>query len=407
MNNPFKTIAISLIPNFNFSDVVFSKLLIFKPWKYFDEKPQCQLKKDLSKYLDQKYVQLFDSGRNALYFLLKAINIKSGDEIIIQSLTCSVVPAAILWAKAIPIYIDIDKNYNLDPEKLAASITSKTKAIIVQHTFGTPANLDKIIAICKAKKIILIEDCAHGLGGSYRGQKLGTFGQASFYSFGRDKVISGVWGGAISTNDQEINDSLLRLTLNLPTHGYGWTTKQLWYPPLMYIITKTYNFLKIGKILHFIFRKIKLLSDAVTLEEKLSQKPVIFYQGLPSPLCLLISKQLKKIDCMVQHRQRLAYFYSQQLNTPYNSNSSYLRYSIEVNNPNKLRKSAASKSIFLGDWYSTVISPKDIDSNIFKYIPNSCPQAEKVTQTIINLPTNPNLSLVDAQKVVNIIKQWK
>ena len=86
---------------------------------------------------------------------------------------------------------------------------------------------------------------------------------------------------------------------------------------------------------------------------------------------------------------------------------SVLEYSIETNNPNKLRQYSATKNIFLGDWYNTVIAPKDINLSLFKYKTNSCPKAESATKTIINLPTNPNLSLVDAKKVVNIIKQWK
>lgn len=407
MNNPFKAITISLIPNYKVSDVIYSKLLALQPWKFSNKNSQIELETSLSKYLNQKYIKTFDSGRTALYFLLKAIDTKAGDEIIVQALTCSVVSASILWTEANPIYVDIDKTLNIDPEKLISSITPKTKAVIIQHTFGTPANLDKIVSICKSKKIILIEDCAHGLGNSYKNQKLGTFGQASFYSFGRDKVISGIWGGAISTNDESIYQKISDLTKKLPEHSFLWTLKTLMYSPLMFWITKTYGLLKIGKIIHFISRKVKILSDAITPGEKQAIKPAIFYKNLPSPICLLVSRQLQQIDSIIQHRQQLAYFYSQQLNTPYNPDSSYLRYSIEVKDPNKLRKLAATKNIFLGDWYNTVIAPKDIDLELFKYKIGSCPKAEAVTKTIINLPTNPNLSTIDAQKVVNIIKPWK
>ncbi len=407
MNNPFKTIAISLIPNFTFSDVVRSKLLIFQPWNYQNSDSQNTLKKNLATYLNQKHVELFDSGRTALYFLLQALNIKTGDEVIIQSFTCSVVPASIIWTGAVPIYADIDKTYNLDPEKLSKLITPKTKAVIIQHTFGTPANIDKIVSVCKSKKIILIEDCAHGFGNSYKGQKLGTFGQASFYSFGRDKVISGVWGGAVSINDSQIFENLRKLTSKLPRHTLSWTLKQLIYPPLMFVITKTYSFFKLGKVLHFCFRRLHLLSDAITPQEKQGIKPKTFYQGLPSPLCLLVINQLKKIDAFIQHRQRLAHFYSEKLNTKFDPSSSYLRYSLEIDNPQKIRSKSALKNIFLGDWYTTVIAPKDINLSHFMYQTGSCPQAEAMTQKIINLPTNPNLSLADAQKVVNIIKQWK
>ncbi len=407
MNNPFKAISISLIPNFKFKDILYIKSLIIRPWLHFNNKPQLQLKENLSKYLDQKYIQLFDNGRSALYFLLKAFDIKEDDEVIIQSLTCSVVSASILWTKATPVYIDVDKSYNIDPGKLISVINNKTKAIIVQHTFGTPANLDKIISICKKHKIILIEDCAHGLGASYKNKKLGSFGQASFYSFGRDKVISGIWGGAISTNDKNINDKIINLTKDLPQRSFLWTLKTLLYSPFINIILQTYSLLNIGKILHFILRKTKLLSDAIEHFEKKAQKPSTFYREISPQLCLIIIKQLNSIDSIIKHRQQIAYFYSQELSSSFNPDSSYLRYTLEINKPNELRKFSASKKIFLGDWYNTVISPKDINTDTFKYIDNSCQNAQSKTLKIINLPTNPNLSLLDARKVVNIIKQWK
>lgn len=407
MTNPFKIIAISLIPNFKFSDVFLSFKLSLQSLTTSNKKPQQQLIENLSKHLNQKYIHLFDSGRVSFYFLLKALDIKKNDEIIIQSFTCSVVPASILWTGATPIFIDVDKTYNLDPKDLKNKITSKTKAVVIQHTFGTPANIDEIQKICKQNKITLIEDCAHGLGNSYKGQKLGSFGKASFYSFGRDKVISGIWGGAVSTNDPAISQKIEELTKNLPERKTFWAFQTLIYPILMYKIIKTYSFLNLGKFLHFVLRRSKILSDAITPKEKEAKIPKIFYKNLPSPVCLLIISQLKKINFLIQHRQKLAFFYSQKLKTEYNPNSSYLRFPLKIENPNKLRSFAASKNIILGDWYNSPIIPKDIDITKFGYIANSCPKTEKLTNLIVNLPTNPNITQKDADKIVKIIEQWK
>lgn len=407
MTNPFKIIAISLVPNFKFQDIFLSFKLSLQPWLNSNPKPQQQLIESLSKYLGQKYIHLFDSGRVSFYFLLKALDIQKNDEVIIQAFTCSVVPASILWTGATPIFADIDKTYNLDPKDLKNKITSKTKAVVIQHTFGTPANIDEIQKICKQNKITLIEDCAHGLGNNYKGQKLGSFGKASFYSFGRDKVISGIWGGAISTNDPIISKKIEELVKNLPERKNSWIFQTLIYPILMYKIIQTYSFLNLGKFLHFILRRSKILSDAITPQEKKGEIPIVFYKNLPSPICPLILNQLKKINAMIQHRQKLAFFYSQQLEVEYNPNSSYLRFPMQIEKPNELRAFSASKNIILGDWYSTVITPKDIEPSKFGYIYNSCPKAENLTKLIINLPTNPNISLKEAEKVVKIIKQWK
>ena len=82
-------------------------------------------------------------------------------------------------------------------------ITPKTKAIIVQHTFGIPANMNQLVVFAKKHGLYLIEDCAHSLGATYQGKKVGSFGDAAFFSFGRDKVVSSVWGRGGSNESKE------------------------------------------------------------------------------------------------------------------------------------------------------------------------------------------------------------
>ena len=89
------------------------------------------------------------------------------------------------------MYVDIDHTtLNIDPDLIEQAITPNTKAILVQHTFGCVAELDRVIDICQRHNLKLIEDCAHALGASYKGQSVGTYGDMAIYSFGRDKVIT-------------------------------------------------------------------------------------------------------------------------------------------------------------------------------------------------------------------------
>ena len=120
--------------------------------------------------------------------------IGEGDEVLVQAFTCVAVPNSVLWAQATPVYADIDATLNIDPIDVEKKITNRTKAIIVQHTFGIPADMDALVALAKKHNILLIEDCAHSLGATYKGKKVGTFGDAAFFSFGRDKVVSSVFG---------------------------------------------------------------------------------------------------------------------------------------------------------------------------------------------------------------------
>src|SRR3989344_5044040 len=98
---------------------------------------------EVKKWFQKRYlnysVQTFNSGRSALYALLQSFDIRTGDEVIVQAFTCVAVPNAVLWSGAKPVYCDIDEGYNIDLTDLERKITTRTKAIIVQHTFGIPA----------------------------------------------------------------------------------------------------------------------------------------------------------------------------------------------------------------------------------------------------------------------------
>src|SRR3989344_152477 len=387
-------ISISLIPNFKFTDLF-----------YFFKKSDLSL--SLSQFLGIKYLEIFESGRSAFYFLLKALGVGAGDEVIIQAFTCVAVPNAVLWTGAKPIFVDISETFNLDVGKLEAAVTAKTRAVVVQHTFGYPAQMDKIVEFCRRKKLFLIEDCAHGLGNTYGDKKLGTLGIASFFSFGRDKVISGVWGGAVATSDAGLSKKIKDLTKGLPIRGMGWTIRQILYPVFMFLILKTYDFWGVGKLLHGISRRFKFFDQVITIEEKRGQKPATFYHGLPQPLANLAAFQLVKLDAIIAHRRMLARFYSESLDSKFDVSSTYLRFSLLVSDPDGLRQLAARQNIYLGDWYDQVVAPKTVNLTAAGYTLGSCQRAEKISRQIVNLPTNPNIDINKAQKVVALIKQWK
>lgn len=406
MDNPFKTISISLLPNFGWREFFRSLKWLMTPWKWKGYKKEIILKEKLSQYLGRKEVFLFDSGRSALKILLKALEVNENSEVIIQGFTCSVVPGAIKSVGGVPVYVDIDKNYNMDARKLSEAISKKTKAVIVQNSFGTPANLARIRDICKKNKLVLIEDGAHGLGAEYEGKKLGGWSEVSFLSFGRDKVISAIWGGAIITNDEKLAGKIKKLNSELSRMGAGWVGKQLVYVILTQKIVALYNFFGLGKLLHKISGQLKWLSEPISKEEKLGNSREV-KKGIVDPLADILIGQLDRLDEMVFHRRMLAKFYSDELGEEFYPSSSYLRYPIEVEDPMGLRKAAADKNIFLGDWYDQVVAPKSIDLEKFGYSRGSCIEAEKAALRIVNLPTNPNIGLKDAAKVIAVVKKWK
>ncbi|MDY6867094.1 MAG: DegT/DnrJ/EryC1/StrS family aminotransferase [Chloroflexota bacterium] len=145
-------------------------------------------------------------GETAIYTSLLAMGIGQGDEVILQSFTCPSVPYPIINSGATPVYVDIDPTtFSLDPNKIEEKISKKTKAIVIQHTFGIPAAIDPILDIARTYNLWVIEDCCHAFGARYKGQEVGTFGDVAIYSFGWYKpLVLGVGGAAV------VNNSFLR-----------------------------------------------------------------------------------------------------------------------------------------------------------------------------------------------------
>jgi dTDP-4-amino-4,6-dideoxygalactose transaminase len=166
--------------------------------------------KDLQDYLNIKHVAALSSGTAAIHLALILLGIEQGDEVIVSSFTFSATVNPIVYQKAIPVFVDSEKEtWNMDPELLEQSIKdrikngTKPKALIVVHLYGMPAQIEKIMDIANKYEIPVIEDAAEALGSSYKGQKLGTFGKFGILSFNGNKIITTSGGGALISNDQK------------------------------------------------------------------------------------------------------------------------------------------------------------------------------------------------------------
>jgi dTDP-4-amino-4,6-dideoxygalactose transaminase len=199
-----RPITISLSPNAQPDDVALARRRLFDRARWFDQSEVEALEREFAALFGAEYTALaVNSGRSGQWTILKALGYGVGDQVAVQSFTCVAVPNSVIWLGASPVYVDIDATYNLTAETLRARITPQTRAVIVQHTFGILADLEPIRALCDERGLVLIEDCCHGLGARYRGKPIGSFGKAAFFSFGRDKILSSVFGGMIITADRE------------------------------------------------------------------------------------------------------------------------------------------------------------------------------------------------------------
>ena len=163
-----------------------------------------QFEQEYAKYLGAGYALGVTSGSAALKIALAALDVGPGDEVIVPPFTFIATYEAVLEVGAIPIVGDIDESLNLDPDSIEKRISPYTKAVIPVHMCGAASRIDKIVEIAKKHKLKVLEDNAQSAGGSFRGKKLGTFGDAGILSFDYYKTMTTGEGGMVLTNSREL-----------------------------------------------------------------------------------------------------------------------------------------------------------------------------------------------------------
>lgn len=168
---------------------------------------------EYAQYLGAEYAVGVGNGLEAIHLALRALNVGSGDEVIVPSNTYIATWLAVTHAGAEPVPVEPDPaTYNLDPARIRAAITSRTKAIVPVHLYGQPAHLDPILDIAKQYGLSVVEDAAQAHGARYRGRRLGAHGHAVAWSFYPGKNLGALGdAGAVTTNDPDVADRVRTL----------------------------------------------------------------------------------------------------------------------------------------------------------------------------------------------------
>lgn len=203
---------------------------LFRPYFDFDELEQIidvlksgwvsqgpkvkEFEDQVADYIGAKYAIATTNCTSALHLALLSIGVTKGDEVIVADYTFPATGHSVLYCGAIPIFVDINPNtYNIDPDKIEELITDKTKAIIPVHTFGQAAEMDKIVKIAKEYNLKIIEDSACALGAKYKNSYAGTIGDIGCYSFHARKGITTGEGGMVVTDDDYLAEKIRHLAV--------------------------------------------------------------------------------------------------------------------------------------------------------------------------------------------------
>lgn len=186
-----------------------------KWWRTVGSKVE-EFEKKFAKMQDCKYCLGVTSGTHALEIAMSSLGITRGDEVIVPAFTYVSTCSAVIYCNATPVLVDVDsETFCIDPKAFEKAITPKTKAVIPVHMAGHPCDMDEICRIAKAHNIYVIEDAAHAHNGSYKGRKLGSFGDVAIFSFQNGKLMTCGEGGALVTNNKEVYEKAFLI------HGVG------------------------------------------------------------------------------------------------------------------------------------------------------------------------------------------
>lgn len=312
---------------------------------------------EFCKYLGWKpgHAVAFSSGTAALYLALISLGVGPGDKIIIPTYVCSAVLNAIYLARAKPILVDINPDdFNISFKEVKKKINSRTKAIIVPHIFGMPADVDKFLML----GVPIIEDCAQAIGAKLEEKHLGTFGKAAIFSFYASKVLTTGYGGMIFSKDK--------------------------------------NF-------------IERVKDYREFDCRKEYKPRFNFQ-MSDFQAAMGKVQLKKLSLFLKKRKRIANEYYNVLSLDKvwppknikNKEPNFFRFLIRTDEPPKMKRFLEKKGI------KTII-PIETYEVLHRYLgknPKDFPVGENVAKTTLSLPIYPSLSASEIKIIKESIKKY-
>ena len=394
-----------------FEDCLIALRYLVHPRQLVDGESIAEFERAFAEQIGVRYAYSFCHGRVGLYGLLSGLGIGPGAEVLLQAPTHIVVANAIRYTGARPVYVDCRlDNYNMDLEQAEQRITPRTKALVLQHTFGLPVDLDVALDLTRRHGIYLIEDCVHALGATYDGRQVGSFGHAAFFSSEETKTISTTMGGMVVTDDPELAARVQEFQQSCARLSTWQTFRYVLKLALYHWMTEPHVHQYTRAIYEFLGKR-NPLPQPTTDEEVYGRRPANYEQRLSNAQAALGLRQLRRLETNVAHRRAIAAAYSELLSAegykvpqaPAKAEPVYVRYPVWVEDP-ALAARVATRRATLGTWFSSVLEEADTPA-CGDYEMGSCPRAEEAAKHLINLPTNPRVNARDVEAIVLAVKQ--
>jgi len=341
-------------------------------------------------------IHLYWKGRVALYAALKSAGISPEDEVIIPGLTCVVVPNAILYCKAKPVYADVRPDtLTLDVDSVANLINKKTKAIIIQNTFGLSADVDTLVHMARERNILALEDCTHGFGGFFKGHVNGTLADASFFSTQWNKPYSTGLGGILLVNRREFFPEFDTVNCNLISPEKKelaclWLSIQA----RRFLLTDSYYW-DLLRLYRWLSKKGLITGSSSTEEIESTSIPEDFFKGFSKLQATVGVQELSNLDNVINTRRKAAFAYRQVLashnkwhvSAQHDANNSHLKFPVLVRNRRAFFNAAEKEKIRLSDWFISPIHPVEKNFSDWRLDSNAIPRSCSISQKLVTVNT--------------------
>jgi dTDP-4-amino-4,6-dideoxygalactose transaminase len=362
-------------------------------------------------HVDAEQVSLYWKGRVALYTVLKAMGVGPGDEVVLPAFTCVVVPNAILYLGATPIYVDINPTVLCcSAEQIEQVLTPKTKVILIQNMLGLSFEVEEIVSLAKARGIYTIEDCTHGFGGKHQGVFNGLRSDASFFSSQWNKPFSTGIGGMLLINNRDLLQSvnLLKSYLIKPS-----TKDQFILFILIWARTyllKGFTYWTFLRMYRWLSKKGVVVGSSSASELEGIQMPKDYVKGMSKVQCRAGIKALSNLEQLISQRKNSGILVQDWLTSQgkttlpaeHLAQHAFLKYPMLVKDRELFLQQAEKEKIPLGDWFISPLHPVLDSLEPWGLEVSNVPNAVYISKHIVNLPLE-----IPVPRLINFLELYK
>ena len=359
----------------------------------------------------------FWKARVALYAVLKALGVGAGDEVILPGYTCVMDVNPIKYLGAKPVYVDIEPDtFNMNVGLLEEKISPATKVIIAQHTYGYVCDIDRIIEIAARHNIAVIEDCCLCFGSTYKGRLAGTMGVASYFSGQWNKPFTTGLGGVAVCFDEKLASRMRDICKNELIEP---SFKEKMMLAAQFYVYKAFIYPRTTALAQSAFRWLTKKGIVVGSSSTAEFTPVMapdFFKAMSGLQAGWGCGQLSKVDANISHRRKMALLYDKLLAEKgwyprrYDNSTQdpvMVRYPVRIDRKDDAMEMAAAAGVELGSWFECPLHPIETPLDKYDYTIGVCPQAEKASKEVVNLPLHPRVSEATVRRTVDFITQFK